>query len=282
MFYSPGAKVVNSEDAGETTSIEEAVSRYFIFSILQGALQNKQMLTLPDGVKADFSRPSEYIIYSVADTWLCDNRFGTFDAMIDKCNSKITVGDHILCLEWNSDKNGYRGHSDYRNLTQGLSIKDRGLYQIRLVEDDDGYYASAGDKKYYVSLKKNYDDDYVYTGGYGYHERQRDAYALFRIYEDEFINLTYMNSTWLKYVITTKNLGNRYRLSKFAEAIRYLNDALKFIKEREKEEAEYIGKYIDNITEDTWVQVTEFKLEKGVRNINDYQAKRFAKWLASK
>ena len=91
-----------------------------------------------------------------------------------------------------------------------------------------------------------------------------------------------MNSTWLKYVITTKNLGNRYRLSKFAEAIRYLNDALKFIKEREKEEAEYIGKYIDNITEDTWVQVTEFKLEKGVRNINDYQAKRFAKWLASK
>ena len=91
-----------------------------------------------------------------------------------------------------------------------------------------------------------------------------------------------MNSTWLKYVITTKNLGTKkYRLSNFAEAIRYLNDALKFIKEREKEEAEYIGQYVDNITEDTWVLLTEFKLEKNVRNINDYQAKRFAKWLAN-
>ncbi len=278
MFYAPGAKVVNSEDAGETTSIEEAVSRYFIFSILQGALQNKQMLTLPEGVKADFSRPSEYIIYSVADTWLCDNRYGTFDEMIKKCNSRITAGDNVLCLEWNSDKDGYRGHSDYRNLTQGLSVKDRGIYPIRLIEENTNTYRSS-DYKYFVSLKKNTDDEYVWKG-YDLLPRQRDAYALFRIYEDEFINLTYMNSTWLKYVITTKNLGDeRRRLGKFAEAIRYLNDALKFIKEREKEEAEYISKYVDRITEDTWVLLTEFKLEKRVRNINDYQAKRFAKWL---
>ena len=281
MFYSPGAKVVNSEDAGETTSIEEAVSRYFIFSILQGALQNKQMLTLPDGVKADFSKPSEHIIYSVADTWLCDNRYGTFDEMIDKCNSRINVGDYVLSLEWNNNKDGYRGHSDYRNLTRGLSVKDRGIYPIRLIEENDSKY-SICEYSYYVSLKKNTDDEYVWKG-YELLPRQRDSYALFRIYEDEFINLTYMNSTWLKYVITTKNLGTKkYRLSNFAEAIRYLNDALKFIKEREKEEARYIGQYVDNITEDTWVQVTEFKLEKGVRNINDYQAKRFAKWLTSK
>lgn len=281
MFYAPGTKFVsNSEDAGETTSIEEAVSRYFIFSILQGALQNKQMLTLPEGVKADFSKPSEYIIYSVADTWLCDNRYGTFDEMIDKCNSKITVGDYVLSLEWNNDKDGYRGHSSYRNLTRGLSVRDRGIYPIRLIEENNDKY-SFGDYRYYVSLQKNYDDEYVWRGSNLY-ERKRDAYALFQIYEDEFINLTYMNSTWLKYVITTKNLGTKkYRLSNFAEAIRYLNDALKFIKEREKEEAKYIGQYVDNITEDTWVQVTEFKLEKGVRNINDYQAKRFAKWLAN-
>ena len=281
MFYTPGARTVNSEDADniEYTSVDEMVSRYFIFSILQGALQNAKLLTLPEGVKADFTKPSEYIIYSVADTWLCDNRYGTFEEMIKKCNKKITAGDYVLCLEWNTDKEGYRGHSDYRNLTRGLSVKDRGIYQIRLVEENTGEWR-IDDYSYYVSIKKNWDDEYVYTGGWNRHERKRDAYALFRIYDDEFINLTYMNSTWLKYVITTKNLGGyRNRLSHFAEAIRYLNDALKFIKEREKKEAKYISQYVREITDDTWVLLTEFKLEKGVRNMNDYQAKRFAKWL---
>lgn len=283
FFFTPETKKVMEEDEERTenTSVNEMVSRYFVFSVLQGALCNSKLLALPEDVKPDFTRPSEYIIYSVADTWLTDNRYGTFDEMIKKCNSRIIAGDYVLTLKYNYDKDGYRGHSDYRNLTRDVSVKDRGIYQIRLVErhtdeeiKKDHWLSKV---KYYISLKKNYDDDFVYRG-YNCYDRQRDAYALFRVYDDEFINLTYMNSAWLKYVITTQHLGDaRQRLGHYAEAIRYLNDALKFIKEREKEEAKWLSQYVD-ITDDMWAALSDWKLEKGVRNINNYQAKRFAKW----
>lgn len=281
MFFTPEIKTVNEEDGNKnkSTSVGEMVSRYFIFSILQGALQNNKMFTLPDGVKADFTRPSEYIIYSVADTWLTDNRYGTFDEMIKKCNSIIKTGDYILALEFNSDKNGERGHSYWRNLTRDVSMHDRGIYQIRLVEENTDTYR-FDDLKYYISLAKS-NWDYVYRDG-DWRDRKREARALFRVFTDEFINLTYMNSTWLKYVITTQNLGSsRYRLSKFAETVRYLNDALKFVKEREIEEAKYLSQYVE-ITDDMWVALSEWKLAKGVRVINDYQAKRFAKFIKNK
>lgn len=279
FFFTPEAKKVMQEDEDriQNTSVNEMVSRYFVFSVLQGALCNSKLLSLPEEVKPDFTRPSEYIVYSVADTWLTDNRYGTFEEMIKKCNSRIIAGDYVLTLEYNSDNEGYRGHSDYRNLTRNVYVHDRGIYQIRLVEENTGEYA-IGDYKYYISLKKNWNDDYVYTGGYSYHERKRDAYALFRVYDDEFINLTYMNSAWLKYVITTQHLGNTSRrLGHYAEAIRYLNDALKFIKKREEDEAKWLGQYVE-ITDDMWAALSEWKLEKNIRNINDYQAKRFAKW----
>ena len=283
FFFTPEAKKVMQEDEDkiQNTSVNEMVSRYFVFSVLQGALCNSKLLTLPDNVKPDFTRPSEYIIYSVADTWLTDNRYGTFDEMIKKCNSRIIAGDYVLTLEYQSDNEGYRGHSDYRNLTRDVCIRDRGIYQIRLVErhtDEEiekNYWLSK--VKYYISLKKNYDDEVVYRG-YNCYERKRDAYALFQVYDDEFINLTYMNSAWLKYVITTQHLGDtRRRLGHYAEAIRYLNDALKFIKKREEEEAKWLSQYVE-ITDDMWASLSEWKLEKGVRSINDYQAKRFAKW----
>ena len=276
FFYAPETKKVNEDDTNkvENTDVNEMVSRYFIFSILQGALCNTDMITLPKEVKADVMKPSEYIIYSVADTWLADNRYGTFSNMIDKCNSRITVGDYILALEWNTDNKGERSHSDYRNLTHDVSMQDRGIYQIKLIEENSDFYQF--DKyRYFISLKK-YNWDLVYRDG-GWCDRKRDAYALFRVFTDEFINLTYMNSTWLKYCITTQNLGGNGRLSHFADTIRYLNDALKFIKKREIEEAKWLSPYV-KITDDMWAVLSDWKLEKGVRNINDYQAKRFAKW----
>lgn len=278
FFFTPEAKKVMQEDEDriQNTSVNEMVSRYFVFSVLQGALCYSNLFALPEEVKPDFTRPSEYIIYSVADTWLTDNRYGTFEEMIEKCNSRIIAGDYVLTLEYNSDNEGYRGHSDYRNLTRDVVVRDRGIYQIRLVEENTGEYA-IGKFKYYISLKKNWDDEVVFRG-YKTYKRQRDAYALFRVYDDEFINLTYMNSAWLKYVITTQHLGDtRRRLGHYAEAIRYLNDALKFIKKREEEEAKWLSQYV-TITDDMWASLSDWKLEKGVRGINDYQAKRFAKW----
>ena len=111
--------------------------------------------------------------------------------------------------------------------------------------------------------------------------RQRDAHALFRVYTDEFVNLTYMNSVWLRYVITTRNLGGYGRMGQYAEVIRYLNKALDFVKEREIEEKGLIEQYYPALSSDPdWpVKLSEWKLEHNVRNITDYQAKRFAKTL---
>lgn len=288
MFYMPGETVVSGADENdnnskdESTPIKEAASRYFVFSILQGALNNKKLLSLPEGVKAKFSEPSEYIIYSSADAWLVDNRYGTFDEMISRVNAKISVGDDILALEYISDGNyrsggwGGSGRFEYnrdRNFsrrTHDTYFSNGAIYKINLIENEDDYY---------VSLPKS-NMEYIYRGG-EYYKRQREARANFLVYSDEFINLTYMNSVWLKYVITTRNLGGRGRMSNFAEVARYLNKALDFVKKREKEERALIEKYYPALDEDPeWPAVlSEWKLQHGVRNITDYQAKRFAKTL---
>ena len=146
-----------------------------------------------------------------------------------------------------------------------------------MVEKDEEARWESDKIKYFISLKKSDNSGYVYRGG-DFYKRQRDAYALFRVYTDEFINLTYMNSTWLKYCITTQNLGcGRKRLTHFAETVRYLNKALKFVKEREEKETKWLSQYVE-ITDDMWAALSNWKLEKGVRNINNYQAKRFAKY----
>ena len=149
------------------------------------------------------------------------------------------------------------------------------MYQINLIEDVDV------EPEYYVSLVKRNGGDYVYRNG-NYEERKRDAYARFRVNSDEFINLTYLNSVWLKYVITTKNLGGYGRMSNYAEVIRYLNKALAFVKEREKTEQALIEKHFPQLLDNPeWAaELSEWKLAKGVRQITDYQAKRFAKHLA--
>lgn len=288
MFFAPGSKtIINEEDANqiETTSIHEAVSRYFVFSILQGALENGEMLSLPDNIKAVFTKPSPYILYSVADAWITDNKYGSFRDIIEKANSKISVGDSILALLSLSDgktsygwgggySRNYNRDHNFSRRTHDVSFKDGQIYKINLIE------GAEDDKEYYVSLVKNNYMDYVWRNG-RYEERLRDAYARFRVYEDEFINLTYMNSAWLKYIITTRNLGDYGRMGSYAEMIRYLNKALDFVKKREEQERQLIAKHFLSIDEvlDWPAQLSEWKLSANVRNITDYQAKRFAKFL---
>lgn len=283
MFFTPETKEVaaNEAEKDSSTPIKEMVSRYFIFSILQGALENKKILSLPAEVKATFARPSEYIVYSAADGWIVDNRFGSFADIVEKTNNNIQVGNYVLSLQclsdghynsWWGGRTCERDHN-FSNRTRDVHLNDGEIYKINLVEE--GSYGP----EYYVSLVKN-GFDYVYRNG-EYTERVRDAYARFRVFTDEFIDLTYMNSVWLSYVITTRNLGYsaKNRLGSFAEVIRYLNKALKFVRQREEEEKALIEKFSPGLTNDeNWpVKLSEWKLENNVRNITEYQAKRFVK-----
>ena len=287
LFFTPSTKVVDEDNKEkvDSTPVEEVVSRYFVFSILQGILENSNLLALPKDTKVSFFAPSQYIIFSVADAWLSDNRFGSLRDIVEKANSRISVGDSIISIDHITDGYTQRGWGgsyyrefdrdhNYSRRTHDVKFCDGVIYPIRLIEDD-----KYDKKAYYVSLVKD-GWDHVYRNG-EYMPRQRDAHALFRVYTDEFVNLTYMNSVWLRYVITTRNLGGYGRMGQYAEVIRYLNKALDFVKEREIEEKGLIEQYYPALSSDPdWpVKLSEWKLEHNVRNITDYQAKRFAKTL---
>ena len=108
-----------------------------------------------------------------------------------------------------------------------------------------------------------------------------NARANFELYDGEYINLTYLNSVWLEYVVTNKSLGD-WRIGgiavDYAYAIRYLKTALDFIRKREAEEKTLLDAVDTSICRDTeWpVKLSEWKLRAGVRTITEYQAKRFA------
>lgn len=331
FFYSPQEETVYAEDEYnpiKNTTKEEFVSRYFLMSLLQGVADNQKMITLPE--KVNITTPSKYVVFSYADAWITDNRFGSFRDILKKTDSHYKVGNAIMVTEHLNDGNiqggsGYnrydrcfeRDHNDSRR-TGDVSVKDGGIYPINLIESkkykvhivknaegveskysemfswesySEEYFETRGltlvrteecsEPEVYISLSKsNY--DYIYNGG-RYTPRQREARANFRLFDGEFIDLTYLNSVWIKYVITTRNLGFSINSKdgNFAAMIRYLNIALQYIVKRESEESELIKKYypnLDNIAE--WqLKLSEWKLEHNVSNITDYQAKRFSRYL---
>ena len=105
--------------------------------------------------------------------------------------------------------------------------------------------------------------------------------ANFELYDNEYINLTYMNSTWLLWAINTKSLG-RWCIGgvqvEYAYAIRYLNKALEFVRAREAEEKKLLDAIDQDICKDAeWpLKLTEWKMANRVRAITEYQAKRYA------
>lgn len=147
MFYAPGESVV-IEDENTARKLENdsgltsVASRYFIFSILSGVLRGNYentMLRLPENV--DMLVPNKYVIYSTAEDWLEDNRFGSAADIIDKCNSDIQMGDHVITVQGvyphrsNSVYQAYcndRGIGE-RNRTHDVSASDKTIYPINLI-----------------------------------------------------------------------------------------------------------------------------------------------------
>lgn len=111
--------------------------------------------------------------------------------------------------------------------------------------------------------------------------------ANFELYENEYINLAYMNSVWLGWVITQKKLGD-WKIGgqnvDYAYGIRYLKTAMDFIRKREEKEKALLDALDPKICENSeWpLLLSEWKLEKKVRELTEYQAKRFAKFISVK
>lgn len=267
VFLKPEVKqsAMNDKDGkhSQQSSYEEFASRMFIFSILQGLLEKKEVIQLPEKVNVFSSFiNSNYIVWNYAEGWLKDNRFGSFSNIMKKLNNVNTVGDDILLI-LSLHETSYkvyqhdRGRADsYTNRTHDCSVS-QGLNKINFIDEGNNLYVSA---------KK----DNSYSG----------ATSNFLIQRTEFINLTYMNSEWLKYFLINKEIGD-FRNMNYAYLAKFFKIALQFIQNRELEERELISQYYPNLSNvHEWVVVlSHWKILNKVRRITDYQAKRFAKYL---
>ena len=322
LFYTPKVyTVADSEEVSEKpTTPEEYVSRIFVFSVLQGLLDNNKLISIPE--KSQFMKPSKYIIWSSADGWLEDNRWGSFDDILNKTQGHYRVGN--VCMAFEALRDGrydssWRGYSyerdrNYSRRTGDCHLSDGEIVKLNIVEnatviDHYEYKIPAGtvhrtssphgkapafdtgveilsitqsaDYDLYVSLRKlDSDSKYVYYDGQ-FKERKREARANFRVYSDEILDLTFLNSVWIKYIITTRKLGGRFERNNYSHMIKYLNIALQYLVKREREERDLIAEYYPEIDlyPDWQVVLSEWKLSKDVFTITPYQAKRFAKYL---
>lgn len=153
VFLKPKTDVTSVEDSGSASTKEEIASRYFIFSILQGVLHNDRLLRLPEGTTV--FRKSPYVVFSMADGWLEDNRFGTFSEIVKRTDQELRAGDMVLTTLYITRDDRYAGryggystylkpwHNDRgrgdRNRTHDASIPDKQVLPVNLIDMEVSY-----------------------------------------------------------------------------------------------------------------------------------------------
>ena len=280
-FFQPGKQTQEDiDDVVETDTKEGRASRIFLMNILQGIIDSGKIFRFPE--KVNLLKPTRYITFSYADQYVTDNRFGTLADIQGRCSETIKKGDKVILLRDISDSKrwvygwdgkGYWGNCDRghgkSNRTKDCKLKKDTLYEINLV-DNEGCFIRA---------TKMIWSGNEYTG------YEKEAGANFMVFPKEFLNLTYCNTIWIDYVLTTRNIGNMNNSSSskdedYAGLVKALKVAKEYLVEREKEEAALISQYADITDVKEWqVILSEWKIQAKVRYITDYQAKRFARFL---
>lgn len=310
-------------EAENKRNFMEWLSRVFLNSILNGvSAAENSILPLPK-FRNEMER-KQHIIYSFADGALTDNRFGNFGDIVARCNATIKKGDMVLTTlslypeqcknKFSSAWHNSRGRGE-KNRTHDVRASDCTIYKINLVEFEKPKkkkrykykYTSIDGEKWNIcvadadaqlgesSIVLEYFDQITQHSfislekdcwWYGDDEK-RPAHANFEVFTSEIINLTFLNSTVLNYVLSTGNIQSwqiKGTEVNYAYALRYIGKALEFVREREKTEAENIRlaggtSILDN--PDWPVYLSAWKMEKDVRNLTEYQAKRFVKAMVA-
>ena len=325
-FDSERERYIKQQREERQRILDGLVSRTFVYNVLQGVVDHSDMLPLPAGVK--LAKQSPYVQFAVADTWLTDNRFGSFTDIIKRCNERISEGDMLLTCQslvperWSDGRyvsanrpwDNSRGRGE-KNRTHDCSVDDCKIYKANLVEFDapidmvryrypdkdipyqteawrfdenpDSFKGAEVTERYQTEPERHVFLSVEKSDAY-YYDRKADkpSRANFEVYGSEIINLTYMNSIWLEWVINNKKLGGWSVGGKavdYAYAIRYLKTAMDFIRTREVEEKALIDAENPDVCKDTnWpLKLSEWKLDKKVRTITPHQAKRFVKSILS-
>ena len=171
-FFRPETREETIQDENEQSSTkEEVASRYFVYCILRGMLQKRKLIRVPEGI--DLSKPSPYVIFSMADGWLEDNRYGTFADIVKRTDMPLLKGDMILTtmtitrddansyksknMAWNND----RGRGE-RNRTHDASIPNRMVMPINCIDTEQEYNLVF--RKYRLDVKDEIEKKYVEEG----------------------------------------------------------------------------------------------------------------------
>lgn len=179
---------------------------------------------------------------------------------------KYYTGNHGDCYYY-TDADGiehlFRRYRDTEKVTEPLYAKK--VKSVKIVAVKRHYYLSASKDSWRTDA---------------------DVRANMRFYWDEAIPLTYLCPTWIRYVITTGNLGDWSiggQKPTYAQSLRYLNTILAYLDKQQKEEIGALketglASWMENNPE--WdVCVTEWRMQNHIRKLTPYQAKRFAKYL---
>ena len=258
------------------------MAKVFVFAIIQGVLDNSDMVSIPEKVRLLNGNPgsSKYLIFSNADGWLEDNRYGSFSDILKRFEHNHKTGDVILTTvrlrDGRADSYSHRARFDRSidgsSRTHDCSIGDCEFHRLNLIQEHDpSKWPYREGESYYVSLEKSWSD-------YG-------ARSNFEVERDEFINMTFLNSEWLHYAILNKKLGSfviHGASVSYAHAVRYLKLAHEYLIKRESEELSMICEFLPDLADShqIWmVALSDWKEMHNVRKVTPYQAKRFAKWI---
>ena len=150
IFFAPQKETVSqkteAEESYKSTSREEKISRFFIFALLQGIVNDGKLIQLPE--KVSVTKPNSYVVFSMADGWIEDNTYGSWQDILDSSNGEIKRGDMVLTMQritrddagdfkrryekYNND----RGRGE-KNRTHDVSISDCKVYPVNLIDRDE-------------------------------------------------------------------------------------------------------------------------------------------------
>ena len=302
--------------------LDVGLSRVFVFSILQGVVDRGiikfpekvvvskpgpyVILSFAEGWIADnrYGSLSEMIERANKSV-----KKGDYILTTQGLRPEVGWGSRTIYDKWNNE----RGRGD-KNRTHDVSAKNRAIYPINMIETEGKYKTCYVDKRnpekknereeilldtelkkylnngrwynyrlesyelisdletnYYISLKKS---ENWRTGV--------SAHANFRVYSDEFWNLTFLNSHWLEYILTTQKT-DKIRIGgqtvDFAYLIPYLKTALEHVRTREEGCSNLLKKVAPEVLKDPeWpVKLSEWMLKNNVHSFTERNIKAFAR-----
>lgn len=148
-FYSTAKQTEERAEGADSainnaeTGIHEALSRYYLLAILQGMIDAKNILDFPEPVNV-LDPAQKYVIFSLAEGWITENKYGTFAEMLEKSRKNpIKKGDDIITilhLSPNREGRYEKNHNDrgigYKNRTSGAFLRGKTTYPVNLVLND--------------------------------------------------------------------------------------------------------------------------------------------------